>query len=205
MATERTPRAPNRIRELRQSRGLTLEQLAALVPHPKAGQSTDLSSIGKLERGGINLTKSWMDRVAAGLGVPPEDLISDRRFDPARRVPLIGKIAAGDWQSAMEDPIELIPCTVGGPNTFALQPEGDSMDRIVPAGGKIFVDPDDREMRDGKYYAMMRPDGDTTFKQFRTNPMRFEPCSTNPKHKPIPVGAEPLTTLGRVVGQQSDL
>lgn len=182
-----------------------MEQLAALVPHPKAGQATDLSSIGKLERGAISLTKDWMDRVAAGLGVPPEDLISDRRFDPARRVPLIGTIAAGDWRAAVEDPIDLIPCTVGGANTFALRPEGDSMNLVVPEGGIIFVDPDDRDLRDGKLYAMMRPGGDATFKRFRVNPMRLEPCSSNRSHRVIAIGEEPLTTLGRVIAQQSVL
>jgi repressor LexA len=204
MAKNDTP-APNRIRELRLARGLTLEQLAALTPHPDAGKSTDLTQIGRLERGGQKLTTDWMDRVAAGLGVSPTELLAPTDYPPARRVPLIGVIAAGNWREAIEDAIDLIPTTKGGPHTFALKPAGDSMDKVLVGDPVIFVDPDDIELRDTKLYAVMNSDGETTFKKFRTDPMRFEPCSSNPAHKTFLVGAEPFVIVGRVVGQESDL
>jgi repressor LexA len=78
------------------------------------------------------------------------------------------------------------------------------MDKMVPSGTVIFVDPDDRELIDGRFYAMFRPGGETTFKQLRTAPMRLEPCSNNPSYKPILVGDEGLITLGRVLGAHLD-
>ena len=63
--------------------------------------------------------------------------------------------------------------------------------------------PDDFELRDGKFYAVMK-DGETTFKRFRANPARLEPCSSNPAHGAIAIGREPFTVIGRVVGTWRD-
>jgi len=197
-------RPPNRIRQLRKARGLTLEQLAALVPHPQTGAQTDVSTISKLELSKRALTTDWMQRLAGALGVVPAALLAgELDFTPVRRVPLVGTIAAGNWREAIEDPLSLVPCESGGPNTFALIADGDSMDRIVPPGGRIYIDPDDFALRDGKYYAVMK-DGETTFKRFRASPARLEPCSTNPAHQPIDIGREPFTVIGRVVGTWRD-
>jgi repressor LexA len=177
---------PNNIRALRIHKGLTLEQLAALTPHPKPERTTDLSTIQKLELGKRKLTTEWMTSIAEALEVDPRDLLGvAQNAVPSRKVPLVGKIAQGNWREAIEDPLALIPTTKGGPNTF--------------------IDPDDREMVDKKYYAMLRAGGETTFKQFRTDPLRLEPCSNNKDHKTMLIGEEALTTIGRVVGQESDL
>jgi repressor LexA len=198
-------RPPNRIRQLRKARGLTLEQLAALVPHPVTGAATDVSTISKLELSKRALTTDWMHRLAGALGVEPAALLaSGADFTPVRRVPLIGTIAAGNWREAIEDPLSLVPCESGGANTFALVVDGDSMDLIVPPGGRIYIDPDDFQLRDGKYYAVMR-EGETTFKRYRASPARLEPCSTNAAHRPIEIGREPFTVIGRVVGTWRDL
>lgn len=195
---------PNRIRQLRKARGLTLEQLAALVPNPDTGAQTDVSTISKLELSKRALTTEWMHRIAGALGVSPAALLdSGVDFTPVRRVPLIGTIAAGNWREAIEDPLSLVPCESGGPNTFALIADGDSMDQIVPPGGRIYIDPDDFALRDGKFYAVMK-DGETTFKRYRASPARLEPCSTNPAHRPIEIGREPFTVIGRVVGTWRD-
>ena len=183
---------------------MTLEQLAALVPNPETGAHTDVSTISKLELSKRSLTTDWMHRIATALGVNPAALIdSGVDFTPVRRVPMVGKIPAGNWREAIEDPISLVPCESGGPNTFALIADGDSMDQIVPPGGRIYIDPDDFELRDGKFYAVMR-EGETTFKRFRANPARLEPCSSNPAHQAIAIGREPFTVIGRVVGTWRD-
>lgn len=77
------------------------------------------------------------------------------------------------------------------------------MNQVVGADATIIVDPDDFELRDGKFYAVMNGDGETTFKRFRADPPRLEPCSTNPDHKPIILGREPFTVVGRIVWQGS--
>jgi repressor LexA len=197
---------PNNIRAIRMRRGFTLEQLAALTPNPRADVATDLTTIQKLETGKRKLTSDWMIRIAGALGVEPAELLGvAEAARPLRRVPRVGSIPGGNWKAAIEDPVELIPTTKGGPNTFALKVEGDSMDLVVEPGTIVFIDPDDRELVDRKYYAVMRPGGETTFKQFRTEPLRLEPCSRNKAHKTILMGEEPLTTIGRVVGYEGDL
>ncbi|MCP5362116.1 MAG: helix-turn-helix transcriptional regulator [Hyphomicrobiales bacterium] len=61
---------PNRIRELRRSKGWTLNELAAAT-----GTSGD--QISKLERGARRLSLDWMERLANVLGCTPAALIQE--------------------------------------------------------------------------------------------------------------------------------
>jgi len=178
-----------------------------LVAHPtRPGTEADLTTIQKLETGKRKLTEEWRDAIASALDVGPDDLMEvASKVVPVRRVPHVGRIAGGNWREAVEDATELVMTSKGGPNTFALTVDGDSMDRVVASGTTIFIDPDDRELRDGKFYAFYRDGGDTTFKKFRSSPLRLEPCSSNSEHKTILVGEGGLITLGRVVGAELDL
>jgi transcriptional regulator with XRE-family HTH domain len=60
---------PNRIRELRKARGMTLGDLA-----PRAGLT--IGHLGNLERGDRELTKPVMERLAAALGYEQADLLN---------------------------------------------------------------------------------------------------------------------------------
>ncbi|MEQ9349802.1 MAG: helix-turn-helix transcriptional regulator, partial [Alphaproteobacteria bacterium] len=80
----------NRIKELRQSGGMTAAQLADQV-------GTSASQIVKLERGERRLTQEWMIRLAAVLGCAPADIMGggflpqDGVYDaPARPHPAPG-------------------------------------------------------------------------------------------------------------------
>lgn len=194
------------IRQLRKQRGLTLKQLADLTTNPATGRPTHLATIQKFERGLRDLDANWREALSRALGVDPSELTgASIPARPVRRVPLVGRIAAGNWREAIEDATDLIPTTLGGPNTFALIPDGDSMDRIVPPNGVIFCDPDERDLRTGRYYAVMTATGEVTFKQYLDKPPRLAPCSSNPDHKEMLIGAEPMTVIGRIIGQQSAL
>lgn len=61
---------PNRIREWRQRRAVSVQQLAT-----RAG--TTRQQIYKLERGERRLTEGWMRRLAAALGCHPADLLAE--------------------------------------------------------------------------------------------------------------------------------
>ena len=62
----------NRIRELREARGLSARRLAAMLEPPTSGQQ-----LRRLEDGERQLTESWLRRISAALGVWPADLLAD--------------------------------------------------------------------------------------------------------------------------------
>lgn len=118
-----------------------------------------------------------------------------------RRVKVIGRIAAGGWREAEEEYLGWMWCDSGGPRTFGLRVEGDSMDRIVKDGGFIAVDPDDRALVNGRLYAVHNGEGATTFKQFVTDDQgaRLVPMSNNPAHHELVIGEDSFRIIGRVV------
>ncbi|MET1754947.1 helix-turn-helix transcriptional regulator [Novosphingobium sp. RD2P27] len=60
----------NRIRDVRNQKGMTLAQVAAACDPPTTAQT-----IGRLETGMRNLSLIWMNRIAAALEVEPEVLL----------------------------------------------------------------------------------------------------------------------------------
>ena len=88
---------------------------------------------------------------------------------------------------------------------FVVIVEGDSMDLVANDGEAIIIEPAERELLAGRYYVIMNGDGETTFKRYMENPARFEPCSSNPAHKPIIVGSQNFTIVGRVRKKVVDL
>ena len=60
---------PNRIRALREARGLTLQELAPMI-------GLHFSYLGKIERGKRELTKPVMERLARALEVAEADLLN---------------------------------------------------------------------------------------------------------------------------------
>jgi transcriptional regulator with XRE-family HTH domain len=69
----------NRIRAIRQAKGLTLADLAAACEPPTTAQT-----IGRLETGMRNLSLPWMNRIAAALDVDPQSLVRADTQEPAR-------------------------------------------------------------------------------------------------------------------------
>jgi repressor LexA len=107
---------------------------------------------------------------------------------------------------AVHDPVAWVPVIdrVGGPRCFALKPKGDSMDLIADEDSYIVVDPDQAALESGRIYAVLNSHEEATFKRYRADPPSLEPLSSNPRHKPILIGAEPFRVIGRVtyVGRQ---
>jgi repressor LexA len=186
---------PNRIRELRKSAGLSQEELGG-----RMRSELTSSTVAKLEKGRLRLSLEYAQEIADVLGVSFLEVLGMDEVG-VRVVPLIGEIAAGNWRDAVQltEETQVIPADLRGKDLFALRPRGDSMDRVVQCGGFIVVDPGQTELVDGKYYAVMNDEGETTFKQFSQNPLELRPCSTNPAYQPIPVGSQAFTVIGRVV------
>lgn len=188
---------PNKVRAMRLARGWSLAKLAE-----EAG--TTAPTIMKLEKSQRRLDLDWIERLAAAFGVSAAELAFGGGGPmTVRHVPIVGTIPAGNWREAVQHAEGEIPVPAGmdgGASTFALRPIGDSMDLLIPTGGYVLVDPEDGELRDGRVYAVMNGDGETTVKRYRAEPARLEPCSSNPSHKEMLLGSEPITVIGRVIG-----
>ncbi|HEX2594786.1 MAG TPA: XRE family transcriptional regulator [Rhizomicrobium sp.] len=188
-----------RIRLLRREKGLSMEQLGNLI-------GVHFTTIAKIERSMRGLSSDLRDQIAKALDVAPGDIVDGApKHKPVTMVPLLGRIAAGSWKEAVAagDPEAWLPAPGSGPNAFGLIPDGDSMDLVVGPNSMIVVDPDQFELLDGRIYAIQNGEGESTFKRFRSDPPRLEPCSSNPMHKEIVLGREPFTVIGRVTWQAS--
>ena len=84
---------------------------------------------------------------------------------------------------------------------FALQVDGDSMDRVAPQGSFIVVDYAWRNLHD-RDLCVVRRDGEATFKRYREDERGpwLEPDSTNSRHSPIlPDDENPIAIIGLVI------
>lgn len=76
----------NRIRDIRKAKGLTLADLAEACVPPTTAQT-----IGRLETGMRQLSLTWMNRIAAALGVDAASLMRAEGGEPAR---IVAELAA---------------------------------------------------------------------------------------------------------------
>ncbi|KKC24891.1 LexA family protein [Sphingomonas sp. SRS2] len=118
-----------------------------------------------------------------------------------RYIPFVGKVPGGNWREAVQQALGTIPVAAEGMpvNAVALKVVGDSMNRLVDDGGYIIFDPDDRSLFPDKFYVIQNAEGETTFKQFKSDPARLVPCSLNPAYQDILIGDQPFSIVGRVI------
>ena len=124
-----------------------------------------------------------------------------------RTIPLIGFAAAGRWREAIVTPQGrmMIPSHISGARAFAVEVEGDSMNRVIRDGSWIVVDPDDKALVSRCVYLIQNDEYEVTVKRYMSTPARFEPDSDNPEHQPFLTGDCDFTVLGRVVWQGGPL
>lgn len=136
---------PNRIREWRQRRSLSLQQLAEV-------SSTTRAQIDKLERGERRLTLDWMVRLAKPLDCLPADLLPLAATQgisheaPARMIPVRSAARGGAEQEMfLEDgPIDHRPCPVFVANVrdaYAIYVVGESMVPMYRPGQLLYINP----------------------------------------------------------------
>ncbi|MCA1458045.1 helix-turn-helix transcriptional regulator [Bradyrhizobium sp. BRP22] len=127
------------------------------------------------------------------------------------RVPLLDSVAAGKLKApSSQIPVEDVPllafADLGRGEFFALNVEGDSMDRISPEGSIIIVNKADRTLINGRCYVFSHR-GETTYKMWQSgDPAHLAPYSTNPVNKPIFFkNKKDLEVIGRVKRTLLDL
>jgi len=157
----------------------------------------DVDKVNKSVRGRRDWSAQEVDAIRRLMGANQEQSGETVRF-----IPLLGSVPAGSFREAVKNAKGHIPVPDASvpPNAYALDPDGDSMDLLVPPNTRIIVDPDDLDLYPGRYYVVQNQDGETTFKRYEADPARLVPCSSNPAHKDIPIGREPFDIKGRVIG-----
>lgn len=147
--------------------------------------------------------------VAQALGWTVAELqpVEPRRVSGANpritMVPLLDRITAGRLRSpASQIPVEDVPllafADLGRGEFFALQVEGDSMDRYSPEGSIIIVNKAERDLVNGRCYVFSL-NGETTYKMWQGGDVPYlAPHSTNSSNKPIFFKKRDLEVIGRV-------
>lgn len=125
----------------------------------------------------------------------------DEGPDPSvRRIARIGMVPASSLREALADTSGSIEVPANLPRgVFALEVDGESMNKIAPLGCDVIVDPNDKQLFSGDLYVLSNEAGEFTFKRFLQDPARLVPLSTDPAHKEIAIGSEPINIIGRVV------
>lgn len=161
--------------------------------------------------------------VADELNIPPprvnEILRQKRRIQPAempvlarflelsaeptsnvRKIKRIGRVPAGQLRQALEEAEETLDVSADLPRgVFALEVDGESMNKLAPYGADVIVDPNDKSLFSGDLYVIGDEKEGFTFKQFLQDPARLVPLSDDPSHPIVELGSAPITIIGRVV------
>lgn len=106
-------------------------------------------------------------------------------------IPLLSKIPAGPMREALADRRGSIPNFDPSipRNAYALEVDGDSMDKVAAHGATIVIDPDDTQLFPLELY-VVRSGDEATFKQYVDSPPRLVPLSKNPSHTPINISTD---------------
>jgi len=134
----------NRIREWRQKRGWSLQQLAE-------ASDTTRAQIDKLERGERRLTVDWMVRLAKPLDCLPADLLPNGAQtaaapDPTRLIPVRSAARGGGEQEMFlqDGPIDHRPCpgfVAHVRDAYAIYVVGESMTPMYRPGQLLYINP----------------------------------------------------------------
>jgi SOS-response transcriptional repressor LexA len=117
-----------------------------------------------------------------------------------RKIARIGMVPAGSLREALAETSGSLEVPADLPKgVFALEVDGESMNKIAPFGCDVIVDPSDKHLFSGDLYVLSNEAGEFTFKRFMQDPARLVPLSSDPAHKEIMIGAEPINIVGKVV------
>lgn len=177
-----------KIRALREARGLTLQDIADLW-------GISRSSVAGWESGASNPGIDKLPSLARALGVSVDFMLSDRgllmdvlteisqkdEIDRKGKLPLISYVQAGNWSSIVDnfqpgDAEDWIPCPFNvGPNAFILQVSGESMynpggEKSFAPGDFIAVDPQVEPQNRRLVVAKIDDEDRATFKQLIIEP-----------------------------------
>ncbi|MGK5746947.1 LexA family protein [Proteus mirabilis] len=198
-----------RLKSIRESRGLSQAQLAKLCGYSAA------SRIGNYELGERKISADDAIVISEALGISPAELMFGSQSDQVIKnyeYPLFTKVQAGAFSTefnsyTQKDAVSWIPTAKkAGERAFWLEVEGQSM--TAPPGGKpsfpegmlILVDPDEK-VEFGDFCVARLLNDEFTFKRLiRDGGIEYlEPL--NPRFDLIPINGN-CTIIGKVIKSQ---
>jgi transcriptional regulator with XRE-family HTH domain len=158
----------NRIRAVREGRGLTQEQLAALT-RPKTSQQ----QLDRWEKDQRSLKIDWLQRIAVALEVPAVELFPELGEATPPQVDLVGYAGTHDlysWgaRTGPWGPIEKVEAPPGMTDVVALRVQGDGYLPRYEDGDLLYVrrhDGWDPESCDGRDCVVELDGGQTVIKK----------------------------------------
>src|SRR5687768_7133065 len=95
-----------RIREVRRSRGMTLDDVAKACKPPTTAQT-----IGRLETGTRTVSVGWLNRIADALGVAASDLVESGK---SANMPVAASLSATGAVAPKRQAVVVSPCVQPG-------------------------------------------------------------------------------------------
>lgn len=167
------------LKKMREAAGLTQTQLADLVGLSQSYYAT-------MERGEAPISLKKLELFAQALKCSIPEIIGFPSY--GNHIPLVDWVSAGGFKDLITSQIEGDTVLFNGnaEGKFATRVAGNSMNKVAPDGSIIIVDINRRELIDGKLYIFGNDvTGENTFKMFKNEPKRLEPCSYDDSYKPM--------------------
>lgn len=189
------------IKRLRLQNGWSQDELARMAGY------NDRSSIAKIESGKFDLPQSKILTFANIFKVDAGELMgTDGTTHTARRIPVLGRVAAGIPLDAIEEIIdyEEIPETMAKSGEyFGLRINGNSMEPKISDGDVVIVRKQD-DAEDGDIVIALVNGNEGCCKRLKKYETGVALVSTNPSYDPMyfshaEIDTVPVTIVGKVV------
>ena len=201
----------NRIKELRRARGITQDELGALLGVKKA-------AVCKYENEKVGVPAAVLEKLGDIFGVSAdhilcrdevtplpkaarERIVSAPRSGDAVLVPLVGMVHAGEPMLAEENITDYIPVAAGevyDGDYFFMEVVGDCMTGDYIAEGAIVLVKKSSDLKDGYIY-VVRMEDEVLLRRVKRIKKSIALIPSNPAYDPMIVTEGDIEIIGRVV------
>lgn len=195
---------PNNIKRLRDMHGLTQAELGKIAGVSDKAISTWENGTAEPRMGAVQKIADYFDIKKSEIideYIDPTDGVTNLIHPSAYRIPIVGKICAGDGCFVIEEKMGYFTIDHTIKADFALVVKGDSMIDIDINDGDIVLIKKVFDYYDGKIYAIRLIDeNEATIKRcyFEENKVIMQPC--NPEFKPMIADGKNVSVVGECVG-----
>lgn len=195
---------PNNIKRLRDMHGLTQAELGKIAGVSDKAISTWENGTAEPRMGAVQKIADYFDIKKSEIideYIDPTDGVTNLIHPSAYRIPIVGKICAGDGCFVIEEKMGYFTIDHTIKADFALVVKGDSMIDIDINDGDIVLIKKVYDYYDGKIYAIRLIDeNEATIKKcyFEEDKVIMQPC--NPEFKPMIADGKNVSVVGECVG-----